>query len=111
MDAEKVSNPSARCNQARAFEPEDGADANIRRGAWCSNGPLLACALFAAHFSMLSFFWSDPPVWDNRWNYECILSAVDRPFDLLNFSVSGHICQGLFLYLGLKQASYDAGIV
>jgi hypothetical protein len=46
-------------------------------------------------------YWTSPQVWDGRWNAAVIASAALKPFDILNYSVENHICQGFLLPMSI----------
>jgi len=58
----------------------------------------LLCALY---FLFRSFFWDFIPIWDARHNFLALLQANTQPFDVLNFSVAGHLTQAVFFILSI----------
>jgi hypothetical protein len=61
--------------------------------------PLLA--LVAIYIAIRAQFWQVPPIWDGQWNFTALLEAVEVPFDPLNYTVEGHVSQGVFFPLAL----------
>jgi hypothetical protein len=69
-------------------------------------GVVLPAVLAAAYLAARSQFWAIIPVYDSRWNYEALLAAKHAPFDLLNYTVDGHLSQGFMLLLGVGFGAY-----
>lgn len=67
---------------------------------------VLPAVLAAAYLAARSQFWAIIPVYDSRWNYEALLAAKQAPFDLLNYTVDGHLSQGFMLLLGVGFGAY-----
>lgn len=67
---------------------------------------LLPAVLAAAYLAARSQFWQVLPVYDSRWNYEALLAAKQAPFDLLNYTVDGHLSQGYMLLMGAGFGAY-----
>ena len=67
---------------------------------------VLPVALAAAYLAARSQFWSIIPIYDSRWNYEALLAAKQAPFDLLNYTVDGHLSQGFMLLMGAGFGAY-----
>ena len=65
---------------------------------------VLPVTLAAAYLAARSQFWSISPIYDSRWNYEALLAAKQAPFDLLNYTVDGHLSQGFMLLMGVALA-------
>lgn len=61
--------------------------------------PVPLLALLAAYIGIRSLFWDTYPIWDGMVLYYSILNAYDHPFDLLNYSSDGHLCQGFYLFM------------
>jgi hypothetical protein len=61
--------------------------------------PLLV--VIAVYCVVRSFYWNCQPIGDGACYYQGLLNANEAPFDLLNYTVDGHICQGFFLLMSL----------
>jgi hypothetical protein len=70
-----------------------------------SHGPLLI--LIGAFVLVHSFYWDCPPIWDGMADFVDLYKAKQRPFDLLNYGVDGHNCQGFMLVMGLPYALFQ----
>lgn len=89
-------------NSANAIASADPASPAPR--LWLSM--LLPAALGAAYLAARSMFWEIIPIYDSRWNYEALLAAKQAPFDLLNYTVDGHLSQGFMLLMGAGFGVY-----
>jgi hypothetical protein len=54
-----------------------------------------------------SFYWDIPPIWDGMADFVDLCKAKEKRFDLLNYGVDGHNCQGLMLVMGLPYALFQ----
>ena len=66
--------------------------------------PLLL--LIVCYMALRSLYWDCQPIWDGSGYSYALLSANKAPFDLLNFTMDEHICQGFFLVMSLPCRLY-----
>ncbi len=70
-------------------------------------GALLLVALAIGYLAARSLFWAVIPIYDSRWNYAALLAANQAPFDLLNYTVDGHLSQGFMLLMSAAYGAYS----
>ena len=62
--------------------------------------------LILVYVYVRSFYWNLLPIWDGMLHYSTLLNAIESPFDILNYSRDGHICEGFLLFMGMPYLLY-----
>jgi hypothetical protein len=57
--------------------------------------------LMAAYVLVRSVYWNCAPIWDGMADFADLFLAKERPFDVLNYGIDGHNCQGFLWVMAL----------